>query len=136
MTAFPLPLVLRALAPEEVASAESPRQLYQLREEFRFLSAEFGEIAIPIGFVTDFASIPRLAFAYLDPEDPVILFGSVVHDYIYTRRGDLGLGTKFTFTRADADKVLREAMLLCGARKAQAWVVYQAVRLGGGSHWN
>lgn len=136
MSSFPLPLVLRALAPEEVRNAESSRQLYQLREEFRYLSDLFGEIAVPVGFVTDFASIPRLAFAYLDPEDPVILFASVVHDYLYTRMGDLGLGTRFTFTREDADKVLREAMLVCGARATQAWVVYQAVRLGGGSHWN
>lgn len=135
MSAFPLPLVLRALAPEEVASAESPRQLYQLREEFRFASADFGEIVVPVGFVTDFASIPRAALWYVDDDDPAILFASVVHDYLYTRKGDLGLGTRFTFSRQDADKVLREAMLASGARPAQAWVVYQAVRLGGGSHW-
>ena len=135
MTAFPLPLVLRAFAPEEVASAETDRQLYQLREEFRFVSAEFGEIVVPIGFITDFASIPRAALWYVDDDDPVILFASVIHDYLYTRRGDLGLGTRVTFTREDADRVLREAMLLCGARRAQAWVVYSAVRLGGGSHW-
>lgn len=136
MSSFPLPLVLRALAAEEVRNAESDRALYQLREEFRYVSDTFGEIVVPAGFVTDFASIPRAALWYVDDDDPCILFGSVIHDYLYTRHGDLGLGTRVIFTREQADQVLREAMLVCGARKAQAAVVYAAVRLGGGSHWN
>ncbi len=136
MSSFPLPLVIRALGPEEVRNAESTRALFQLREEFRYLSDTFGEIVVPAGFVTDFASIPRAALWYVDDDDPCILFPSVIHDYLYTRRGDLGLGSRVTFSREQADQVLREAMLVCGARKAQAFVVYLAVRARGGSRWN
>ncbi len=135
MNAFPFPLKLRALAPEELKVQESDRQLYQLLEEFRYVSPVFGEIIVPACFTTDFASIPRPVWNLLDPEDPVILFASVVHDYLYTRRGDLGLGSRVTYNRQQADQVLREAMNACGANAFQSSAVYYAVRLGGGGHW-
>lgn len=135
MNPFPTPLLLRALAPAELKVAESDRQLYQLAKEFRYVSPVYGEIVVPADFVTDFASIPGPALWYIDDDSPAILFASVVHDYIYTRRGDLGLGSRVAFNRQQADEILREAMVASGARKAQAWVVYLAVRAGGGSHW-
>lgn len=135
MSSFPAPLKLRAYHPDELKAVESDRQLYALLEDFRYLSETFGEIVVPAGFVTDFASIPAAALWYVDDDSPQILFGSVVHDYLYTRRGDLGLGTRVVFTRQQADQVLREAMLACGARPTQALVVYGCVRLGGGGHW-
>lgn len=135
MSSFPAPLKLRAYHPEELKAVESDRQLYALLEDFRYVSDVFGEIVVPAGFVTDFASIPAGALWYVDDDSPAILFGSVVHDYLYTRCGDLGLGSRVSFNRQQADAVLREAMLACGARPAQALVVYLAVRAGGGSHW-
>lgn len=134
-TPFPLPLVLRAFAPAELESIESPRQLYELREDFVYESPAFGTIHVPAGFKTDFASIPSFALWYVNDDAPQILFASVVHDYLYTQRGDLGRGTNLILSRAACDSVLREAMLASGARKAQALVVYYAVRAGGGSHW-
>jgi hypothetical protein len=132
---FSTELLLRALSAAEVKAAESDRQLYVLASELRYESDLFGEIVVPAGFVTDFASIPRAALWYVDDDDPAILFASVVHDYLYTKKGDLGRGTNLILSRQNADEVLREAMLVSGARKAQAFVVYSAVRLGGGSHW-
>lgn len=132
---FPLPLDLRALPPWELKSIESDRQLYRVREAFAFVSAAGWRVDVPQNFTTDFASIPRWVWSYISPEDPVILFPSVIHDYLYTRKGDLGPESRVVFNRQQADEVLRQAMLICGARATQALVVYNAVRFGGGSHW-
>lgn len=126
-------LVLRALAPAELLERESDSQLFELREPFVF-SSSVGVITVPAGFISDFASVPRAARWYVDDDDPAILFGSIVHDWIYSQRGAVGL--ERVLTREQADQVLREAMEACGARARQRLVVFWAVRLGGGSHWN
>jgi hypothetical protein len=132
---FPVPLELRALSAWELKSMGSDRQLYQLSRAFIYVDRDGMRIDVPAGFKTDFASIPRWVWSYISPEDPVILFASVIHDFLYTRKGDLGPESRVAFNRQQADEVLRQAMLVCGARATQAWVVYNAVRLGGGSHW-
>lgn len=109
-------------------------QTYVLDDDFEYESGVLGRIVVPTGFCTDFASIPRPAFAYIDPEDRVILYPSVIHDYLYSMMGKLPDGR--TYTREQADQVLREAMELAGARIDQRFIVYHAVRLFGGSHWN
>lgn len=125
---FPCEPVLRALHPKVCKG----KQQYVLVEDFYYHSAAFGPITAPAGSPTDFASIPRIVWTYLSPEDPAILFASIIHDHIYSRRGKLPLRT---LTRAECDEVLREAMVACGARKSQAAVAYRAVRMFGGSHW-
>ena len=129
MNAFPSHLVIRALSPEECPSG---RQLYKLEQDFAYNSEAFGTITVPAGLVTDFASVPRLVWSYLSPEDPCILYGSIVHDFLYQRGGRLPLRA---FTRAEADALLREAMLDCGARPTQAAVVHAALRLFGASNF-
>lgn len=128
---FMSPLVIRAMRSEEMTAGE--RQLYLLRETLVYRSAILGEIVVPIGTVTDFASIPAAALWYVDDDSPVILYPSVVHDYLYSLGGRLPDGR--TYTRAQADAVLREAMVKCGARLSQAEVVFRAVSWFGGKHW-
>ncbi len=135
MNHFPAALKIRAFSPAELKAVESDRQLYEVLEDFRYLSDVWGEIVVPARFVTDFASIPAAALWYVDDDSPQILFASVVHDYLYTRRGDLGLGARIAFNREQSDQVLREAMISSGARASQAWVVFKAVQLFGGGHW-
>jgi hypothetical protein len=125
---FPVEPVLRAVNPNVCDG----RQQYVLVEDFPYQSAAFGAIVAPTGMTTDFASVPRIVWSYLSPEDPVILFGSLIHDYLYSVLGRLPLRT---LTRSECDSVLREAMLACGARATQAAVVHRVVRLFGGSHW-
>lgn len=127
------PLDLRAFTPADVRARKSDVQLYRLLADITCVVPGVGTIAVPGGFVTDFASIPRIAWAWLSPEDPVVLFPSIIHDYLYDIRGELSPDR--VLSRAECDNVLRAAMLACGARASQAWVVYQAVRIGGGSHW-
>ncbi len=127
MNRFEGDLVIRREAP-----GKGNKRVYTLVEPLTYHSDAFGKITAPAGLETDFASIPRGIWNYLNPEDDVIAFASVIHDAIYSLGGRMG---ERVFTRAEADEVLREAMIASGARKTQAWVVHKAVRLFGGSHW-
>lgn len=88
-----------------------------------YWSAKLGrQITVPAGFTTDFASVPRLPFAYA-------IFGnlaqeeSVIHDLLYRRNGGV--------TRAQADAVFLEAMEVMGKPWYVRWPMYLGVRAGG-----
>jgi len=95
---------------------------------FRYQSDIAGQIfTVPIGFYTDFASIPRLF--------PLIyaLFGdtvhepAVIHDWLYYSA---------VTTREMADNVLYEAMTVCGVVEWRKDMIYEGVRAGGWYAWN
>lgn len=123
-------LFTRILPPSELRGG---RQLYQLISGFSFESARLGLITAPAGMITDFASIPRAAWYYIDPEDPVILYPSAIHDFLYSLGGRLPDARPYS--RATADQILIDAMRVCGARADQRAIVYRMVRLFGGSKW-
>lgn len=113
--------------------ASSGRTLWRLVEEFGFYWAPMElRIVAPAGFVGDLASVPRWAKAIVDDDDPDIVLGAVIHDWLYHRRGALG---RVMLTRAQADAVLRDGMRAVGAREWRVRLVYAAVRLGGGAAW-
>ncbi len=127
---FTSELLIRALPPR---FCREGRQQYVLEQDFAYLSPAFGPITAPAEMVTDFASVPRLVWTYLSPEDPCILYASIIHDFLYQNGGKLPLRR---LTRAESDEVLREAMLACGARSTQAAVVHGVLRLFGASNFN
>lgn len=97
-------------------------------------------ITVPAGALTDLASIPRLAGVLLPPDGPWAK-AAVVHDFLYATRGTCIAGT-FTwrtrakpYSRAEADKVLREAMEVLGVPAWKRAVIYAAVRVGGARGW-
>ena len=119
--------VFEALTPAEVRAAGSSVQLWRLTADFTVLTPSHGEITVPAGFVSDFASVPAAVPRWIiDDDSPTILYGCVVHDYLYTCQ---------TLPRQVADEILRECMLACGANSLLAALVYRAVRLGGAGHW-
>ena len=84
-------------------------------------------VAVPEGYVTDFASIPGFAQWMISP------FGkhaeaAVVHDWLYT----LGTPGKET-ERKLADRTFRRALHLVGVGFFRRWTMYAAVRMGGKS---
>lgn len=129
---FPARAQLEALFPWELGD-DQPRQRYSLLTPFTFVSAQWGTITAPAGMTTDFASIPRFAWRYIDPEDPCILMPSIIHDHLYTVQGALADGR--TLTRAECDGVLLDAMALCGARWDQRQAVRLTLSLFGASHF-
>lgn len=84
-----------------------------------------GEVLVPAGFVTDFASIPR-AFWSLLPPDGVYTYAAVIHDYLYWYQER---------TREESDRIFKLAMqdLHVGATTTNA--IHAAVRLAGGGAW-
>lgn len=125
-------LVIRAMMPVELEKGDA--QLYMLTSDLRYYSQLFGaELVVPSGYVTDFASIPGPLLWFMDDDAPGILYPSVVHDYLYTLGGVLPNGK--TYSRKQADLVLREAMESCGAGAFKRSTVYRAVRIGGATHW-
>jgi hypothetical protein len=126
-------LRFRALLPWEETQRVTKQQLFEITGPFGFLSSRHGWIDVPVGLITDLASIPPAVHAYLDAKAKTILAASVIHDYPYERLGVLDTGQ--TLTRGDADDVLHEACLCCGMRPSQAWVVRRMVGMFGGSRW-
>ncbi len=109
-------------------------QHYDLLESFGFVSAKHGPIVVPPGFLSDFGSVPRIAQAVIDDDDPHLLFASIIHDWLYARFGVVD-GLRQSLTRVEADGVLAEAMRASGAPKWKVVLVHAAVRIGGRRHW-
>lgn len=134
MSQFTSQLFLRSYSAAEIKAKGGDKQLYAVTRPFRYVSDKLGRtITVPKGFETDFASIPRAAWQLLDPEDPIIAWPSVIHDYLYSCHGTLPDG--FTYNRRQADGVLREGMEVCGAGSVIRNTVYQAVQKFGADHW-
>jgi hypothetical protein len=82
-------------------------------------------VAVPAGFVTNFASVPRVPIAYL-------LAGGIgnrsatLHDYLYTQG---------KFPRAWCDSAFLGALATEGVSWWRRTAMYAAVRAAGGAHY-
>ena len=79
------------------------------------------------GFLTDFASIPRVARIII-PKLGRWTKASVVHDYHYQH----GIPS---LTRAEADRCFLDGMEELGVVKWKRMLMYWAVRIGGFMAW-
>ena len=82
-------------------------------------------LTIPTGFITDFASVPRMPLVYL-AVGGMGERAAVVHDYLY------GGGL---CSRADADAVFRACLIACRVSRWRAWLMWAGVRLAGGRYY-
>ena len=83
-------------------------------------------INVPIGFHTDFASIPRLLWVIL-PRWGKYGNGAVIHDWLYwDQKRD----------RDEADNILLEAMGVLEVSPWQKYPIYWAVWIFGRFAWN
>lgn len=89
-------------------------------------------VAVPVGFETDFASVPWPAVMFI-PKSGRYNSAAIVHDYLYSKQGKLEDGR--VFTRAQVDKVFLEAMTDLGVNWFKRNIMYRAVRFGGGIPW-
>ena len=115
---------------------------WKLTDPLVYRSDTIGVIIVDTGFVTNFASVPRLPFMYL-------LFGGVgdeaatLHDWLYRKEHTQSTGHERKIDRATADKVLRGVIIECltndGSSRFMAsltaWLMWAGVRIGGASHW-
>jgi len=101
------------------------RQCVRLLEPFTW-----GDITVPEGFISDFASVPTLFLDGLFPSFDSYAPAAVVHDYLYATGGLYG-----QYTRKQADDLFLEIMKELGIPWWKRSLMYRAVRLGGGSGW-
>ncbi|MCA1806455.1 MAG: DUF1353 domain-containing protein [Actinobacteria bacterium] len=85
-------------------------------------------ITVPMGFVSDYASIPRLARPLI-PSWGRWAEAAVVHDYCYERLCHV-------MTRSEADKIFLIAMTELKVKWWRRVLMYLAVRIGGRGGWN
>ncbi len=83
-------------------------------------------VTVPTGFVTDFASIPRIFWSLVKP-DGNYAWAAVVHDYLYWVQ---------TTSKDVADKTMLYAMEDFGISALTKQSIYQAVHLFGQGAWN
>lgn len=94
---------------------------------FRYQSDIAGRVfTVPIGFFTDYASVPRLGIIYAMLGNTAHE-SSVVHDWAYFSA---------VVDRAMADDVLMEAMIVSGIPWWRRWPIFAGVRVGGWCAWN
>ncbi|MGH8083501.1 MAG: DUF1353 domain-containing protein [Lysobacter sp.] len=82
-------------------------------------------VRVPVGFVTDFASIPR-PFWSLIPRDGQYTFAAIIHDFLYWDQ---------SMPREQADLVFKYAMQDFKVPAATISIIHKAVRVGGGGAW-
>ncbi len=82
-------------------------------------------ITVPLGFRTDFASVPSI-FRFLVPRWGKYGKAAIVHDFCYWEQ---------QYPRERADEIFREAMGVSGVARWRIFVMYRAVRLFGGRAW-
>lgn len=99
--------------------------VWRLEAPLVYVGEWTGVLCIPVGFETDFASVPRFLFTYMLTGNTAHE-AAVVHDYLY-RTPD------FPITREDADKTMREAMEVTGVPAWRRTLIYAGVRAGGAS---
>jgi len=82
-------------------------------------------VTVPVGFVTDFASIPRIFWSVLPP-DGKYTWAAIIHDYLYWTQ----VGSKAT-----ADSTLLYGMEDFGISTFVKTAIYEGVHLFGENAW-
>ena len=82
-------------------------------------------VVVPLGFVTDLASIPPVLQSIIQQNGPYLL-PAVVHDYLYWQQA---------CTRAQSDRILLLAMIEHQVGNAHRVAIYDAVRAAGRFAW-
>jgi Protein of unknown function (DUF1353) len=91
-------------------------------------------IEVPVGFVTDFASIPRPLWAVIPPRGKYNR-PAIIHDYLY-HYAPVDPLNGIRCTQARADYILREACENCDDRFTQRWAIFLGLKAGGFVTWN
>lgn len=103
-------------------------RLFRLTAPFEYHVGAIGSgivFTVPVGFVTDLASVPR-AFWWLFPPHGDYTKAAVLHDYLYSSN---------VVSRLWADEIFNEAMRVLGVNHATRWLIFKAVRTFGGQYF-
>lgn len=108
-------------------TANGGRGIWRVEKDFVYQSDILSKtITVEAGFLTDFASVPRVPFAYW-------LFGDtthkppVIHDWLFHHHEICDEHT--------ANRVLLEAMEVANVPEWRRVAIYEGVEIGGESSW-
>lgn len=114
--AFPKPLKAKYIS----------KGVWELIAPFQYHNPPI-EAEVPIGFKSDGASIPQIAFSLIGgPWTGRYAKSALIHDYMYWEH---------TYTRYKIDRMFLEMMTILGVPWWRRWLMYQAVRLFGWIPW-
>lgn len=105
---------------------------------YRLTNEEGSEfVRVGAGFITDFASIPRLLKLRWPSPGGSWDKPAVIHDCLYKERKVYnGInGTYRMVEREEADRIFNEAMKVTDTLVTSRWCIYRGVRLGGWLPW-
>jgi hypothetical protein len=122
-------MTVRFLTPLRVEQLDNGRE--RLLEPF---VAEAGGrvIEVPAWFLTDYASVPRVFWSLIAPDD--LAKPAVLHDYLYSLQGRPD-GQHNVWSRAEADEVFRSAMAALPIPSWKRLAAWSAVRSFGWLWW-
>ena len=83
-------------------------------------------INVPVGFVTNFASIPRIFWSIISPIDTHGK-AAVIHDYCYTYA---------PYNREKCDLIFYEALIVLKVEPWKIWFMYNFIRMFGCYQWD
>ena len=92
-------------------------------------------ITAPPGYITDFASVPRIFWTLFPPYDPYYGAPAIIHDFGYSTQGTF-LIPNFQLSRAGVDHLFLGAMKIQDTEWWRREIIYRAMRLGGGFVWS
>ncbi len=104
---------------------------WRLTQDLVWQDAQFGELIVPVGFLTDLESVPFMirgipwVDSVFDP-DGVTRKPAAGHDFLYAWHA---------WGKEKSDDFLRVAIIAEGGSKSVAETVYLGVHLFGGSSW-
>jgi hypothetical protein len=120
------------MIPQPKLQPRPDKNLYELIEDYTYACTVDDvkiSITVPVGFEYDGASIPAIGWvATYTPFHPDVMCAALVHDFLYD-------GNTLGVDRYTADSILYQLLVENGVREQVAEIMYQAVRIGGGSHW-
>lgn len=107
-------------------SAPAGDGLFQLRADY-CVCLPGHTLTVLDGYLTDFASVPRLFWASCGyPSEPELQAPALIHDALYSAE---------LVTRKQADDILHWACRANGVGRYRAWKIWAGVRIGGGFVW-
>jgi hypothetical protein len=104
------------------------KNLWKVVKEFEYHVGEYPSqeiIKVPVGAITNFASVPRIFWALISPVDKHGK-AAVIHDYCYKIHYD---------TRKKCDDIFLEALGVLKVARWKKFCMYWAVRLFAWINW-
>ena len=124
----------RGIALQRIRDVESGQYVDQwiTLEEVSLTIPDGRIITVPVGFVYDKASVPRIAWWWLPRDDRYVIDAALFHDYLYVTQKIEGEWIQ----RIEADQIFYGLMRQAGMRWTKAQLAYRAVRFGGWTFFN